>query len=154
MNNVPLAPSLSKLFSQLTGRRVLFAVSSGASPAKTKMLYGVYTLPPTSDLLVVSADRLIIGHFGGALLGLPPKSIAERMDDYHKDEALSDAMHEIMNVAATPISPERRAVLKRVSADSKELEYNAKTILDSCAHPTMFQVSIDDVATGKFAVLN
>lgn len=151
--NIPTAPMLSKLFSQLTGRSVCFTLASGSPLPKAKVIYGVYTLPPTEELLVVSADRLVVGELGGSLLGLPAASIAGRMDDYQADEALSDAMHEIMNIASAPISPDRPAVLTGVFSAPGQLDFRAKSILDAAAQGVTFKVSVDTSASGTLSVL-
>ncbi len=151
--NGPTASGLAKLFSQLTGRSVRFALASNVRSTKARILYGVYTLPPSQNLMVVWADRLVIGQFGGMLLGLPPASIAERVEEYETDTMLCDAMLEVMNIASSQVSPGQLAVLKGMFSSAGQLDPSQRSILDSsnCAH---FEVTIDEAPVGHFAVLS
>jgi hypothetical protein len=149
----PTAFAMSKMFSQLTGRKVSFNLVTKPPVAKAKPLYGVYTIVPGDAGLVVRTEMGVIGSLGGALLGLPKESVLDLIKKTPLEEVLRDAMHEILNVAATLVCVDRRAVFKSMYNDPVFFGDAAQEVMRKPLHTTQFDVTVDGYLGGGFAII-
>ncbi len=144
---------MGKLFSELTNRQVGFSLVKVAPDTK-KHVYGTYNLLPENKTLVVKADLSLIGSLGGALMGLPQGVVKEGIDSKPIDPDMMDAMHEIMNIASTPVSTDKRAVLKEVFTDPKALPTEAAAIVAKPKRAATFNVTVSGgYVGGMFSIL-
>jgi hypothetical protein len=143
--------ALAKMFTQLTGRNVNFA-NTADLPTAGSVVYGEYAVKPDDGPLVVKADLALIASFGGALLGLPKETVLERAKQTPIEEGLRDAMHEVLNVASTPLSPSHRAVFQNFHTDQVYCSDRARDLLANPIRTDRFQVTVDGYAGGLFAV--
>jgi hypothetical protein len=150
----PTAFALSKMFSQLTGKPVSFTLVLKPPVAKFKPLYGTYTIVPGDAALVVKTEMGLIGSLGGALLGLPKQSVLDGITKTPLEESLRDAMHEILNVAAAPVSVDRRAVFQKMYNDPVFFGEAAQEVMRNPFHTTQFEVLVDGYVGGGFAVIS
>jgi hypothetical protein len=150
----PTAFAMSKMFSQLTGRTVSFSLTLKPPVAKFKPLYGVYTIVPGDAALVVKTEMGLIGSLGGALLGLPKESVLDLIKKNPIEEVLRDAMHEILNVAATLVCVDRRAVFQKMFNDPVYFAEPAQEVMRSPIHTTQFEATVDGYVGGGFAVIS
>ncbi len=148
----PTAYSFSQLFSQLTGRKVSFAQPKAAAPSNAKQMYGLYTVLPRETVIVVKSDLPLLASFAGALVGLPDDAVKERLGSTPLDEILRDAIHEVLNISATLVTNEGRAVFKRMAADLVYFDNFDAQLLQKPDRKTDFDVSIDDYQGGRFTV--
>ncbi len=144
---------LNKMFSSLTGKQVTFAQTKLPPPDSKKHVYGTYSLVPEETMRVVKADVALIGSFGGALMGLPKSAVVDGLKETPLDETIHDAMHEILNVSATLVSIEKRAVFRKMFFNLKELPEAALALLKSPKVAMHFQVSIAGYDGGAFTLL-
>jgi hypothetical protein len=149
----PTAFAMTKMFSQLTGKPVSFTLVLKPPVAKFKPLYGTYTIVPGDAALVVKTEMGLIGSLGGALLGLPKESVLEGIKQNPIEEVLRDAMHEILNVAATAVCVDRRAVFQKMYNDPVFFGEAAQDVMRKPLHTAHFNVLVDGYVGGGFAVI-
>src|ERR1035437_3466002 len=113
----PTPFGLSRLFSQLTGRKVTFSQTTVALDTKIKQIYGIYNVLPDETAIVVKADLPLIGSFAGVLVGLPDAAVKERIGVTPLEELLRDAIYEVLNIASAAVSTEGRAILAKMVTD-------------------------------------
>jgi hypothetical protein len=102
---------------------------------------------------VVQADALLLVSFAGALIGLSADLIKERMAASTFDEALDDALREIMNIASRVVEPEHRAVFKSIHSDPGDLRGDARKTLRHPCYSSHFDVLIDGYEGGSLSLL-
>ena len=144
---------LNKMFSSLTGKQVTFAQTKQAPPDSKKHVYGTYSLVPEETMRLVKADVALIGSFGGALMGLPKSAVLDGLKEVPLDETIRDAMHEILNVSATLVSREKRAVFQKMFFNMKELPDAATALIKAPKLTMHFQVSIAGYDGGAFTLM-
>src|ERR1700761_8398365 len=113
----PTPFALSKLLSELIGRKVTFAQTTVAPETKIKQMYGIYTVLPHETAIVVKADLPLLGSLGGVLVGLPDSTVKEHLAATPVEELLRDAIHEVLNISSTVVTNEGRAVFVKMTAD-------------------------------------
>ena len=148
----PTAVALSRHFSTLLNRRVEFKPSSAAKETKATKAYAVYKLFSENSALVVKADLVLFGGFAGALVGLPEADVRQRLNANPLDELLFDPMHEVLNIAASALSTEARAVFERVVFNPIHLGPNAEKALNTPMHRIYFNVEIEGYPGGSFCI--
>ncbi len=148
----PTAHSFTQLLSQLTGRKVSFAQAKAAAASKTKQMYGLYTVLPHETVIVVKADLPLLASFAGSLVGFPDDAVKERLGADPLDEILRDAIHEVLNISATLVTNEGRAVFKRMAPDPVYFDNFDAQLLQKPDRRTEFDVSIDGYQGGKFTI--
>ncbi len=148
----PTAYAMSQMMSHLTGREVKFSLTTKLPPEK-KPFYGVYKVLPGDTTLVVVAEKVLIGSFGAALVGLPKETVLERIHESPLPENLRDAMHEVLNIASTLVCVDRRAVFQTMHEDSLYLPSAALDVLKEPLRRTQFSVSCEGYVDGNFSIL-
>ena len=143
---------LSRLFSQLIGRKVTFAPATAVLDTKTKQMYGIYTLLPHGTAIVVKADLPLLGSFAGVLVGLPDSAIKQRLGVIPMEELLRDAIHEVLNIASAAITTEGRAVFIKMVTDPAYIDGAAEPVFKKPDYKSYFNVSVDGYQGGKFSV--
>ncbi len=149
----PNASSIAKLFSDLIGRHVTFAEQLNAQPAEGEQIYCAYLIKPMDSYRVIKADLSLLSSFAGALIGLSPEVIKERVEDATLDESLRDALCEVMNIASRIVSVDHRGVFKGMYADPGRMPPDArKTLRDPC-YSSHYKVTVDGYQGGVFSLL-
>jgi hypothetical protein len=148
----PTAPSLSHLFTQLTGRAVAFAQIKDYAETEIPQVYGVYEVFPDHAIVVVKADLPLLGSFAGALIGLPASEVKAQLRIVPMEESLRDAIYEVLNIASSTIAPLSRTTLSKVATDLASLDAAASSTLAKPDHKYCFDVTVNGYDGGKFAV--
>jgi hypothetical protein len=146
--------ALPKLLSQLVARDVTFTLVLHPPPPKTGMMYGVYSVLPAEQPLIVKAELPLLARLGGALLGLPEDTAIERTLATPMDESLRDAIHEVLNVSSACLSTEHRVVFDFMTPDPMYCEGAASDLLQSPGLTNSFQVSVQNSTPGIFTILS
>ncbi len=152
--SVPTSTSLSHQFTSLTGRSVMFTRTSAVPDAKAKQIYGIYTVFPGGKTIVVKVDAPLLGAFAGALVGLPDSEVRRHLTLNPMEELLRDAIYESLNIAASVVSGEGRAVFVGMSEVPATLGEIAVAILAKPEHKTVFDVKVTGYQGGSFTVLD
>jgi hypothetical protein len=145
---------LSKSLSQLIGRKVTFVQTTAAPDAKTKQVYGIYTVLPHETATVVKADLQLLGSIAGALVGLPDAAVKEHLRTTPMEELLRDAMSEVLNIAAASVTTEGRAVFTKMVTDPAYIEGAAEKVFKNPYHRSYFTVSVDGYQGGRFTIFS
>lgn len=150
----PSAQSISQLFSQLTDRHVSFTLEPNAAAGKAPSVFGLYTELPDNKPIVARAERATIAVLAGALLGMPDDTAIERALALPMDEAVRDAMHEVLNIGSTALSTEGRVVLKQLVTESVDITQSCKVVMAEPRSKSTYRVSIDGKPRGVFALFS
>ena len=149
----PCSSIMTRLFTDLIGHNVSFSEQSLPAAPKSEQLYCVYQIKPMDSARVVRADMALLSSFAGALIGLSPEAIQQRVAEPQLDESLRDALHEVMNIASRVVSLEHRAVFKGIYADPGSLPADARNTLRDPCYTSHFNVKIDGYEGGGFTLL-
>lgn len=147
----PTAPVLSRHFGSLTNRRVEFTPAKPFD-SRIKQVYGIYSIYPSQEALIVKADILLLGAFAGALVGLPDAEVKSRLALGEPDELLGDAMKEVFNVAAAVVAFDGRAVFKSMQTNVLYLRAEAEKALNTPTHRCYFNVEMEGFQGGRFSI--
>ena len=150
----PTPFGLSRLFSQLTGRKVTFSQTTVALDTKIKQIYGIYNVLPDETAIVVKADLPLIGSFAGVLVGLPDAAVKERIGVTPLEELLRDAIYEVLNIASAAVSTEGRAILAKMVTDPAYIDGAAGQVYKKPGHRSYFNVLVDGYQGGKFTIFS
>jgi len=150
----PTPFALSKIFSELIGRKVTFVQTTAAPETKIKQMYGIYTVLPHETAIVVKSDLTLLGSLAGVLVGLPDSSVKEHLAVNPIEELLRDAIHEVLNIASAVITNEGRAVFVKMVADPILIDGNAGKVLKKPDHRSYFNVLVDGYQGGKFTIFS
>jgi hypothetical protein len=145
--------ALSQLMSQFMGRDVGFTLRLKPPPSKAKPVFGVYTVLPTQEPLVVKMDLSLLGSFGGCLLGLPSETIVARLKTTPLDEVIRDAMHEVLNVLSAALAVKNRVVLQSMHMEESLLSSAALDTLRKPLVTTCFDVMMKGYGAGDLRVM-
>ena len=145
--------SMAKLFSDLIGRPVNFSEQLHAPPTHAKQLYCVYLIKPMDSYRVIKADLSLLSSFAGALIGLSPEIMKERLEDTALDETLKDALGEVMNIASRIVTIEHRGVFKAMYGDPGQMPPGARNTLRDPCYSSHYKVTIDGYEGGAFSIL-
>jgi len=148
----PTPFALSKLFSELIGRKVTFAQTTVAAETKIKQMYGIYTVLPHETAIVVKSDLPLLGSLAGVLVGLPDSAVKEHLAKNPLEELLRDAIHEVLNITSAVITTEGRAVFVRMVADPLLIDGTAGKVFKKPDHRSYFNVLVDGYQGGKFTI--
>jgi hypothetical protein len=148
----PTPYALSKLFSELIGRKVTFAQTTVTPETKIKQMYGLYTVLPHETAIVVKSDLPLLGSLAGVLVGLPDSSVKEHMAKSPLEELMRDAIHEVLNIASAVITTEGRAVFIKMLADPVLIDGAPGKVLKKPDHRSYFNVLVDGYQGGKFTI--
>jgi hypothetical protein len=146
------AYALSKHLSALIGRKVSFTVTPASADTKIKQIYGIYTVLPYETVVLVKTDLPLLGSLAGVLVGLPDSAVKEHLAATPMDELMRDAMHEVLNVTSTVVSPEGRPVFKKMVSDVTLVDGAAGKLLAKPDHKSYFNVAVDGYQGGKFNI--
>ena len=149
----PTPFALSKLFTELIGRKVSFTQTTPPVDTKVKLMYGIYTVLPQESAIVVKADLPLLGSFAGVLVGLPDSAVKERLAVSPTDELLRDAIYEVLNIASAVITEDGRAIFKQMVTDAAYIDGEAGKVLKKPDHRSYFNVTVDGHQGGKFTIL-
>jgi hypothetical protein len=150
----PTPYSLSKLFSDLVGRKVTFAQATPAPDTKVSQMYGIYTVFPHETAVIAKCDLPLLGSLAGLLVGLPDAAVKEHLKTSPLEELMRDAIHEVLNIASTVISTEGRAVFIKMVSDSIYIDGIAGQVFKKPDRRSYFNVSVDGYQGGKFTILS
>ena len=145
---------LSKLFTDLTGRKVTFTQTTAAAETKVKQMYGIYTVLPREAAIVVKSDLPLLGSLAGVLVGLPDAAVKEHLAATPVEELLRDAIHEVLNITSAVVSHEGRAVFVKMVTDPVLIDGAAGKVLKKPDHRSYFNVSVDGYQGGKFTIFS
>ena len=149
----PTPFGLSRLFTQLTGRKVDFCQTTAALDSKIKQIYGVYTLLPHQVTIIVKADIALLGSFAGVLVGLPDSEVKERLKVNPIEELLRDAIYEVLNIASAGVTTEGRAVFDKMVTDPTYIDHGPGRVFLKPDHSSYFNVSVQGYQGGRFSIL-
>ena len=150
----PTPFGLSRLFSQLMGRKVTFSQTTASPDTKVKQIYGIYKVFPDEIALIVKADLPLVGSFAGVLVGLPDSAVKQRIGVIPVEELLRDAIYEVLNIASAGIATEGRAIFTKMVTDPGYIDGTAGEVFKKPGHRSYFNVLIDDYQGGKFTVFS
>jgi hypothetical protein len=149
----PTSSGIATLFSDLIGRHVNFSEKLNPVPPSGPQIYCVYLIKPMDNYRIIKADLSVLCSLAGALIGLSPEVIKERLNDSKLDESLRDALHEVMNIASRIVTLEHRGVFKAMFADPSQMPLDARSTLRNPCYSSYFQVTVDGYGSGAFALL-
>lgn len=149
----PSSSSIATLFSDLIGRHVNFSEQMDALPANGQQIYCLYLVKPMDSYRIIKADLSLLSSFAGALIGLTPETIDERVAEVKLDETLRDALHEVMNIASRIVTLEHRAVFKGLYGDPGQLPPEARNTLRDPCYSSYFKATVDGYKGGAFSLL-
>jgi hypothetical protein len=150
----PTPYALSKLFSELIGRKVTFAQTTAAPETKIKQMYGIYTVLPHETAIVVKADLPLLGSIAGVLVGLPDSSVKEHLAVSPVEELLRDAIYEVLNIASAVATTEGRAVFTKMVTDPILIDGAAGKLFKKPDRRSYFNVLVDGYQGGKFTIFS
>lgn len=150
----PTPYALSKLLTNLIGRKVTFAQTTLSVDGKIKQIFGIYTVLPAETPIVVKADLPLLGSLGGALVGLPDSAVKEHLGAATMDELMRDAIHEVLNITSTALTDEGRGVFTKMVTDPLYIDGAAGTMLKKPDHRSYFNVTVDGYQGGKFQIFS
>lgn len=150
----PTARSMSLLFSQLTDRHVSFTLAPNATEGKAPSVFAVYTELPDNNLIIVRAERATVAVLAAALLGMPEDTAVERALEQPMNEAVRDAIHEVLNIGSTALSTEGRVVLKHLVSESLDIEPAGRAVMAEPRSKSTYRVSIDATSRGIFSLFS
>jgi len=150
----PTPFGLSKLFSQLMGRKVAFSQTTAAPDTKIKQIFAIYKVLPDGIAIIVKADLRLVGSFAGILVGLPDSAVKEHIGVTPVEELLRDAIYEVLNIASAAVATEGRAILIKMVTDPAYIDGNAGKVFKKPDHRSYFNVLIDGYQGGKFTILS
>lgn len=145
---------LSKLFTDLTGRKVTFTQTTAAAETKVKQMYGIYTVLPREAAIIIKSDLPLLGSLAGILVGLPDAAVKEHLAATPVEELLRDAIHEVLNITSAVVSHEGRAVFVKMVTDPVLIDGAAGKVLKKPDHRSYFNVSVDGYQGGKFTIFS
>jgi hypothetical protein len=148
----PTPFALSKLFTDLIGRKVTFTQTTAAAETKVKQMYGIYRLLPSETAVVVKSDLPLLGSLAGVLVGLPDAAVKDHLAVTPVEELLRDAIHEVLNITSAIISHEGRAVFVKMVTDPLFLDGEAGKVFKKPDHRSYFNVLVDGYQGGKFTI--
>ena len=148
----PTPFALSKLFSELIGRKVTFAQTTVAAETKIKQMYGIYNVLPHETAIVVKADLPLLGSLAGVMVGLPDSAVKECLAVSPLGEVLRDAIHEVLNIASAVVTNEGRAVFTRMVTDTGLIDGAAGKLFKKPDRKNYFNVLVDGYQGGKFTI--
>ena len=148
----PTPFALSKLFTELIGRKVTFTQTTAAAETKVKQMYGIYTVLPHETAIVVKSDLPLLGSLAGVLVGLPDAAVKEHLAATPVEELLRDAIHEVLNITSAVISHEGRAVFVKMVTDPVLIDGAAGKVFKKPDHRSYFNVLVDGYQGGKFTI--
>jgi len=150
----PTPFGLSRLFSQLTGRKVTFSQATASLDTKVKQIYAVYNVLPHETAIVVKADLPLVGSFAETLVGLPDSAVKERIGMTPIEELLRDAVGEVLNIASAAITTEGRAIFIKMVTDTVYIDGAGAKVFRKPDHRSYFNVLIDGYQGGKFTIFS
>jgi hypothetical protein len=133
---------------------VTFAQTTAAPDAKTKQIYGIYTVLPHETAIVVKVDLQLLGSIAGALVGLPDQAVKEHLRATPMEELLRDAISETLNIAAASVTTEGRAVFTKMVTDPAYIDGAAEKVFKEPFHRSYFTVSVDGYQGGRFTIFS
>jgi hypothetical protein len=148
----PTPFALSKLFTDLIGRKVTFTQTTAAAETKVKQMYGIYRVLPGETAIIVKSDLPLLGSIAGVLVGLPDAAVKEHLAATPVEELLRDAIHEVLNIASAVITHQGRAVFVKMVADPVLIDGEAGKVLKKPDHRSYFNVLVEGYQGGKFTI--
>jgi hypothetical protein len=148
----PTPFALSKLFTDLIGRKVTFTQTTATAETKVKQMYGIYRFLPGETAIVVKSDLPLLGSLAGVLVGLPDAAVKDHLAVTPVEELLRDAIHEVLNITSAVISHEGRAVFVKMVTDPTFLDGEAGKVFRKPDHRSYFNVLVDGYQGGKFTI--
>jgi hypothetical protein len=149
----PSPYALSKLFSDLVGRKVTFAQTNPAPEAKIAQMYGVYTVLPHETTVIAKCDLPLLGSLAGLLVGLPDSAVKDHLKANPLEELMRDAIHEVLNIASAVITTEGRAIFLKMVTDGSYIDGPAGQVFKKPDRRCYFNVTVDGYQGGRFTIL-
>jgi hypothetical protein len=150
----PTPFALSKLLSELIGRKVTFSQTTVSPETKIKQMYGIYTVLPHETAIVVKSDLPLLGSLAGVLVGLPDAAVKEHLAVSPVEELLRDAIYEVLNITSTAVTTEGRAVFTKMVTDSALIDGAAAKLFVKPDRRSYFNVLVDGYQGGKFTIFS
>jgi hypothetical protein len=150
----PSPYALSKLLTDLVGRKVTFAQTPPAADTKVAQMYGIYTVLPHDTIVIAKCDLPLLGSLAGLLVGLPDATVKEHLKANPMEELMRDAIHEVLNITSAVITTEGRAIFQKMVNDSVYIDGPASQIFKKPDRRSYFNVSVDGYQGGKFTILS
>ncbi len=149
----PNAVAISKLLSDLVGRKVNLQPLPALLEQPGKQVFGMYQWMPWDFRVVVRADLALLGSLAGLLVGLPDSAVKDRVRTSPLDELLRDAVHEVLNISSAVIVGTGRAIFQRMVFDRALVDGAAGEVLAKPFHKYFFNVTLEGYQGGKFSIL-
>jgi hypothetical protein len=143
---------LSKLFTDLIGRKVTFTQTTAAAETKVKQMYGIYRVLPAETAIVVKSDLPLLGSLAGVLVGLPDAAVKEHLAVTPVEELLRDAIHEVLNITSAVVTHSGRAIFVKMVADPILIDGEAGKVFKKPDHRSYFNVLVEGYQGGKFTI--
>jgi hypothetical protein len=150
----PTPYALSKLFTDLIGRKVTFTQTPAAAETKVKQMYGIYRVLPGETAIIIKSDLPLLGSLGGVLVGLPDSVVKEHLAATPVEELLRDAIHEVLNIASAVVTSSGRAIFVKMVADPILIDGEAVKVFKKPDHRSYFSVLVDGYQGGKFTIFS
>ena len=148
----PTPYALSKMFTDLIGRKVTFTQTTAAAETKVKQMYGIYRLLPGETAIVLKFDLPLLGSLGGVLVGLPDAAVKEHLAATPIEEHLRDAIHEVLNIASAVITHHGRAIFVKMVTDPILIDGEAGKVFKKPDHRSYFNVLVEGYQGGKLTI--
>jgi hypothetical protein len=143
--------ALSRLLSDLTGRKVQ-VVEAGTKPASAQpATVGVFIVHPSGSTIVMKTDTLLLGALGGALAGLP-EAIVKQQVAGTLDETLRDAMHEVLNVTSSVLTTKGRAVLQQMVTEKPQADALTRDASERAHLRVRYNASLPGCPSGDIVI--
>jgi hypothetical protein len=143
--------ALSRLLSDLTGRKVQVVEADGETDTRMPSSIGTYTVQPEGSGIVMKIDTLLLGSLGGALAGLPEALVKQQVSS-GIEEMLRDAMHEVLNVTSSALTTEGRAVLKSMITEKSQADIASREALKRSYTHAHYSATISGYPGGNIAL--
>jgi len=150
----PSSRSISQLFSQLTDRHVSFTLEPNAAIGKEPSIFAMYTELPDDKPIIARAERATVAVLAGALLGMSEETAIKGGLEQPMNEAIRDAMYEVLNIGSTALSTEGRVVLQKLVTDAADIPLPGRSVLTESRSKSTYRVAIDGKARGVFSLFS
>ncbi|MDE1161578.1 MAG: hypothetical protein PW792_06475 [Acidobacteriaceae bacterium] len=142
----------SKLFTDLTGRKVNVVAADDMCQTHCPKAYGLFDIAGSEDTILIKMDLALLGSLGGVLVGIPEALVKQQVAQQSLDEMLRDAMHEVLNITSSVLLRSRRAVLRRMLTDANTGEALCSDFLNEPHSQRRFHATMAGYPSGELCV--
>lgn len=144
----------SQLFSNLTGRKVNVVEADDMCQMHCPKAYGLFDIVGSDHTILIKMDLVLLGSLGGVLVGIPEALVKQQVANRSIDEALRDAMHEVLNITSSVLLQQKRAVLRRMITDVQIGELLCSDFIDGPHSQRRFYASMPGYPSGELCIFN